>query len=251
MSSPVILDAEVSAVEMTPSCARDLTARINSTAEDLAGMLQRARDERAWKALGYENWTAYCSAEITVSQRRVFQLLDFAEIREQVNPGSVELLTEKSARQLKRVTPAKRAEVFSAAVERSSGTRPSAKAVETVVVEILAEPGAGPDVPSISYVPAVGLGIADNAIRMLGTIIPSDSQRLEAAKKVTDWINRNLAPSKSDKPLLRFNRFWQTTTYKDRYAIMQRLVEMYPSDFRRLLDEKACLHGAAHQGDSK
>ena len=135
MTPTTIIEGEFSAPEMTRECARDLTDRINATADDLAGMLQRAHEGKAWLALGYESWKAYVSAEIKVGQRRVFQLLDFAEIREQVNPGSLDALTEKSARVLKNVEPEKRAEVFETAIQKAGGKPPTAKQVEAVVVK--------------------------------------------------------------------------------------------------------------------
>lgn len=190
MNTGAIIEGKVSLIEMTATCARDLTDRINATATDLAGMLQRARDGMAWKALGYESWSAYCAAEINVGQRRVFQLLDFAEIREQVNPGSVAVLTEKSARQLKKIAPAKRAEVFDAAVERAGGSQPTAKVVEAVVTEV-----ADSALPSavIKYTPALGGQIADNAIRILETITAGDTERGNGLFKVAAYAATTLA----------------------------------------------------------
>jgi hypothetical protein len=48
---------------MTKSCARDLTDRIKVAAQDLAEMLYRAHEGRAWEALGYTSWKEYCEAE--------------------------------------------------------------------------------------------------------------------------------------------------------------------------------------------
>ena len=107
---------------MTRSCARDLTARINSTSEDLAGMLKRAHDEKAWQALGYDTWNAYVKAEIKLCKSRVFQLLDHAEIKGELEKSnmldSATLPTSSRVTdELKAVPAADRPAVYAAAVE--------------------------------------------------------------------------------------------------------------------------------------
>ncbi|MFC8077513.1 hypothetical protein ACFUN8_18500 [Streptomyces sp. NPDC057307] len=43
--------------------ARELTERIKTAVEDLWAMIQEAYTSRAWLALGYESWDAYCGTE--------------------------------------------------------------------------------------------------------------------------------------------------------------------------------------------
>lgn len=50
-------------VDLTPEQARDLTRQIRGVAEELAGLLALAYRGRAWVALGYASWKAYCDGE--------------------------------------------------------------------------------------------------------------------------------------------------------------------------------------------
>jgi hypothetical protein len=58
-----IKEGKILSIEMTESCARDLTDRIKTAVDDVAEMLYRAHEGRAWAALGYESWKAYCETE--------------------------------------------------------------------------------------------------------------------------------------------------------------------------------------------
>ena len=120
---------------MTRSCAADLTKQINSASEDLAGMLKRAHDEKAWQALGYETWNAYVKAEIKLCKSRVFQLLDYETIRQELSESTIVDLPlptkEAVTRELKKVEPADRPAVYAAAVEAAGGQQPTARQVES------------------------------------------------------------------------------------------------------------------------
>ncbi len=122
---------------MTRTCAKDLTDRINSTSEDLAGMLKRAHDEKAWQALGYTTWNDYVKAEIKLCKSRVFQLLDYETIRQELAESTIvdlPLPTKESVtRELKKAPPAERAEKYAKAVVLSGGKEPTAKTVKVVV----------------------------------------------------------------------------------------------------------------------
>lgn len=54
--------AEV-AVDCTPEQARDLTERIRTTVGVAWELVKQAYTSRAWAALGYGSWDAYCEAE--------------------------------------------------------------------------------------------------------------------------------------------------------------------------------------------
>jgi len=183
----------ISEISMTRTCAADLTKQINTASENLAGMLKRAHDEKAWQALGYPDWKSYVSAEIKFSQRRVFQLIDFEEIKEQVNNCSLPPITKESVtRELKAVPPEQRAEKYAKAVEISGGKAPTAATVKAVIeAEVVkVSPARLP-----KYTPAIAAGIADNAISMLGTIHRTDSTRTEAFIKVRDYCEAMLSKS--------------------------------------------------------
>lgn len=184
--------SELTGIEMTRSCAADLTRQINQASENLAGMLKRAHDEKAWRALGYTDWKSYVAAEIKFSKSRVFQLIDYETIRQELAEStmvdSLPSPTERAARELKPVPPAQRPAVYAAAVEAAGGKQPTAKQVEAAVVEVME-----PERKSLpTYTPSVALDIADNAIRMLGTIHEKDKDRYSAGIKLVEWVNENL-----------------------------------------------------------
>jgi len=142
--------------EMTKEAARDLTNQINEASEDLAHMLQTAHDNGAYTALGYETWRAYVKAELKFSERRSFQLLDFAEIQDQLAQGvnicslaSVDLqpltptippITEAAARELKPVAAENRAAVYAEAVDESGGETPTAATVKRAAAKVAKPP---------------------------------------------------------------------------------------------------------------
>ena len=192
-------------LSMTKTCARDLTDRINSSSEDLAGMLKRAHDEKAWRALGYDTWKSYVAGEIKFSKQHAFRLLDLANISEAIAESpkgdSLPAPTERAARELKKVEPAKRPEVYAKAVESAGGEQPTAKQVEAAVVEVL-KPEPEPEVetkpepkkePLPKYIPAVAVDIANNAIRILGTINDKDTRRVEALRMVITYCETELS----------------------------------------------------------
>lgn len=53
---------------LTPEKARKLTDQIASTYTYGSGLVHEAYQKRAWSALGYESWEAYCSAEFGTIQ---------------------------------------------------------------------------------------------------------------------------------------------------------------------------------------
>jgi len=140
MSAVINIEA-TTLVTMTRTCARDLTDRINSTSEDLAGMIQRAHDERAWEALGYSTWNEYVDIELRMSKQQSFRLLDFAKISQQIAESPIgdplpAPSSESIVRPLKKVAPGKRVEVYAAAVEKAGGA-PTAAQVHEVVQELV------------------------------------------------------------------------------------------------------------------
>jgi len=146
------------AVEMTASCARDLTDQINTTSVGLAGMVKRAHDEKAWHVLGYDTWKAYVAGEIKFSKSRVYQLLDYEEIRQELAESTMvdsSALTERTARELKKVESSKRPEVFTNALKISGGAPPTVKQV-VAAAEVISPDAAGTS-------PAPGNGVIDQA----------------------------------------------------------------------------------------
>jgi hypothetical protein len=191
---------ELNNITMTKTCARDLTDRINSSSEDLAGMLKRAHDENAWQALGYDSWPKYVAGEIKLCKSRVFQLLDHETIRRELKESTIvdgaplisnELLPSKEAvtRELKKVDPAKRPEVYAKAVESAGGEQPTAKQVEAAVVESIAPEPISPEEPAQEKAPSDGMLLAKKAIECLSRIEPNDTERTRAFRHVAHWMS--------------------------------------------------------------
>jgi hypothetical protein len=102
-------------------------------------MLKRAHDEKAWQALGYTTWNDYVKAEIKLCKSRVFQLLDHAEIKGELEKSnmldSATLPTSSRVTdELKAVPPEQRHTVYAAAVEAADGKRPTAKQVQNAAL---------------------------------------------------------------------------------------------------------------------
>lgn len=99
-----IIDAEII---MSESDARELTRTIQSTASALYILLKTAHDEKAYIALGYKDWSSYIDKEFDFSRVRSYQLINQANIIEQINESSgVELfITEREARAITKKLP--------------------------------------------------------------------------------------------------------------------------------------------------
>jgi phage terminase small subunit len=129
---------EIASIEMTKSCARDLTDRIKAAVDDVSELLWRAHEGRAWHALGYESWKQYCETEFQISKPRSYQLLDFVEIKREIKESTKvdSPQNESQTRALKSVPTEKRAEAWKRAVEIADGGQPSAKQVEQAAAEV-------------------------------------------------------------------------------------------------------------------
>lgn len=93
--------------EIDAKGAKQLTNDIKSTSTALYVLLKRAHDTKAWKALGYNSWTEYIEKEFEFSRARSYQLINQANVIEEINEASgVELyLTESEARSIKKRLP--------------------------------------------------------------------------------------------------------------------------------------------------
>jgi hypothetical protein len=60
-----------------------------TAADGLADLLWRAHEGKAWQALEYKSWREYCRAEFQISKPRAYQLLDFVEIRREIEESTV------------------------------------------------------------------------------------------------------------------------------------------------------------------
>lgn len=110
-----ILDSELTTAEvdnteivMSEDEAKELTISIQSTATALYVLLKKAHDEKAHIALGYKTWAEYIDEEFDFSRARSYQLINQANVIEEINKSSgVELfITEREARDIKNKLPA-------------------------------------------------------------------------------------------------------------------------------------------------
>lgn len=92
---------------MSEDEAKQLTQDIQSTTTALYVLLKRAHDNKAWLALGYKSWTEYIEKEFDFSRARSYQLINQANVIEEINGASgVPLyLTEREARDIKKRLP--------------------------------------------------------------------------------------------------------------------------------------------------
>lgn len=98
---------EIIDAPLEKSAARKLTEDIKSTTTALYVLLKRAHDTKAWLSLGYSSWTEYISKEFDFSRARSYQLINQANVIEEINKASgLNLyITEREARDIKKRLP--------------------------------------------------------------------------------------------------------------------------------------------------
>lgn len=101
-----VVDVEVE-VLMTKEEAVELTQSIQSTTTALYVLIKKAHDNKAWLAMGYDSWASYIENEFNFSRARSYQLINQANVIEEINEASgVELyITEREARSIKKKLP--------------------------------------------------------------------------------------------------------------------------------------------------
>ena len=128
-------EGEVACVEMTKSCARELTDRIKTAVDDLAELLWRAHEGKAWMALRYGSWREYCEAEFQMSSRHAYRLLAFVEVKNVLCDQLVTPEHESQTRPLAGLSNEKKAEVWARAVDAALGEQPTGAQVRVQVYE--------------------------------------------------------------------------------------------------------------------
>lgn len=101
-----VVEAEVF-IPLSMDEATQLTEDIKATTTALYVLLKRAHDTKAWISLGYKSWTDYIETEFDFSRARSYQLINQANVIEEINKASgVPLyITEKEARDIKKRLP--------------------------------------------------------------------------------------------------------------------------------------------------
>lgn len=109
MTEIKVIEHESSEVEilMTLERAKELTEDIKSTTSALYVLLKQAHDHKAWLAMGYNSWSEYIEKEFDFSRARSYQLLNQANVIEELTEASgVPLyISEREARAIKKRLP--------------------------------------------------------------------------------------------------------------------------------------------------
>lgn len=102
----IIHEAEVEVV-MSKEEAAQLTQDIKSTSTALYVLLKKAHDTKAWIAMGYNSWSEYISREFDFSRTRSYQLINQANVIEEINEASgvPMYISERDARSIKNRLP--------------------------------------------------------------------------------------------------------------------------------------------------
>lgn len=97
--------AEPYAYELDYQEAKTLTDQIRATTDVLYVLIQRAHAGKAWKALGYSNFGEYVNSEFNISRSRAYQLINQANVIEQISAATPEgtqiNINESTAREIK------------------------------------------------------------------------------------------------------------------------------------------------------
>jgi hypothetical protein len=150
------------------------------------------RKERLYRA-EFKTFEEYCRNRWQMTKTHANRLIDSAEVSRNLTPMGVIPDSERVARPLVSLPPAKQREAWTSAVAASPSGKPTAKEVEREVSKIVPMT-ALPDAPKqerVLYRPEHGLERADHAISILSSIDPQDSQREAAFERVERWIDKN------------------------------------------------------------
>lgn len=122
---------------MTKEEARQAVDEINSGISTIADKVYEFKIREGWRALEYLSWRECAMAEFGYRQRRVYQLFDFAEVKQDICTNGANYPPPRSERQtrpLVPLSPEQRVEAWSIAVETSpNGKLPTGEHVQSVV----------------------------------------------------------------------------------------------------------------------
>lgn len=124
-------------VLMSKEEATQLTQDIKSTSTALYVLLKKAHDTKVWIAMGYNSWTEYISREFDFSRTRSYQLINQANVIEEINEASgiPMYISERDARSIKNRLP----EITERIEEIAKDRELSENEVESKVKEIIDE----------------------------------------------------------------------------------------------------------------
>lgn len=108
MEDKVIVVQETNVeILMSKEEAIELTQDIKSTSTALYVLLKKAHDTKAWVSMGYNSWSEYISKEFEFSRTRSYQLINQANVIEEINEASgiPMYISERDARSIKNRLP--------------------------------------------------------------------------------------------------------------------------------------------------
>lgn len=133
--------------QMSKADAQQCVKQIREHASNVVELAIRLRDERGWKALGYESWNECVVGEFGESRRHLNRMIRAAEIAEKLEVGPIgpssKAIPESVVRPLAALPESEQPAAWSEAVESAGGKQPTAKQVKEVV-EKRAKPEPGP-----------------------------------------------------------------------------------------------------------
>lgn len=158
----------------------------------VGGALFEIKESRLYR-IEHGTFEEYCKDKWNMSKAFAFRQIAAAKTTRNLSPiGDIKPQTESQARPLTKLPAEQQPEAWKEAVERAGGEQPTAKQVEAVVAEAIGNKTPRSEPPD--YTPALGLQIADNAIRILSTITTKDSAREAGFEKVISYCRREIFP---------------------------------------------------------
>jgi hypothetical protein len=165
-----------------------ITKGLNNFIEVGEALLE-IRDSRLYR-IEHGTFEEYCKSKWGMSKRHCDRLISSTEATKNLGPGGPTPTTERQARPLTKLPAEKQPEAWQKAVDSADGKQPTAKQVEAAVTEIITPEPKRERLPK--YTPAIAMDIANNAIRMLGTIHDKDTRREEALRMVITYCETEL-----------------------------------------------------------
>lgn len=164
-------DTAVDVPEMSVDEATKLTGWIKSSTEMLSVLLFRAREGKAWKALGYDDWDAYCVEEFgftgSTGYRKAIHGEVVTAITDHVPEGTEVKLSQKDAHDIRELLPAITEAIDDAVDTASEGDDGDADDadidIDAIINEALSASRAAPT-PSEEPAPEPGLGLSTSGL---------------------------------------------------------------------------------------
>jgi hypothetical protein len=160
--------------------------------------LSAIRDARLYRAT-HGTFESYCAEKWGMSKTHCNRLISSSEVAQSLAPMGATITSERQARELARVEPARREEVIRKA-DIATGGKITAAAIKEaaapareIIVTVEPTPCERTASKSGRYVmPPRGMFLARGAIAELEKIQPKDSELKEALRMVAQWCNEQL-----------------------------------------------------------